>query len=133
MCNTPTEIIYIDHVISVMVGPEIITGSTRMKAGTATKLILNMITTTAMIKLNKTYGNLMVDLTACNEKLWDRGIRIVSQITKLNYDDSLQLLKNADGEVKTAIVMDAKKCSRIQAKNKLDSMKGSLPMVLSKD
>ena len=132
MINTPTEKRYIDHVIPVIVGPEIITGSTRMKAGTATKLVLNMITTTAMIKLNKTYGNLMVDLTACNDKLWDRGVRIVSQITKLNYDDSLQLLKNADGEVKTAIVMEAKKYSRVQAKNKLDSMNGSLFMVLSK-
>jgi len=133
MCNIPIKKRYIDHVISVIVGPEIITGSTRMKAGTATKLVLNMITTTAMIKLNKTHGNLMVDLTACNDKLWDRGVRIVSQITKLNYDDSLQLLKNADGEVKTAIVMEVKKYSRVQAKNNLDSMNGSLLMVLSKD
>jgi len=130
MCNIPIKKDYIDYVISVIVGPEVITGSTRMKAGTATKFVLNMITTTAMIKLNKTYGNLMVDLTACNDKLWDRGARIVSQITDLNYDDSLQLLKEADGEVKTAIVMDANNCSKSEAKDKLDSMNGSLSQVL---
>jgi len=130
MCNSPIEERFIDYVISVIVGPEVITGSTRMKAGTATKMVLNMITTTAMIKLKKTYGNLMVDLTACNDKLWDRGARIVSQITNLNYDDSLQLLKKADGEVKTAIVMESKKCSKGDAKNKLDSVNGSLSQVL---
>ena len=130
MCNIPIKKDYIDYVISVIVGPEVITGSTRMKAGTATKFVLNMITTTAMIKLNKTYGNLMVDLTACNDKLWDRGARIVSQITNLNYDDSLQLLKEADGEVKTAIVMDANNSSKSEAKDKLDSMNGSLSQVL---
>jgi len=130
MCNIPIKKDYIDYVISVIVGPEVITGSTRMKAGTATKFVLNMITTTAMIKLNKTYGNLMVDLTACNDKLWDRGARIVSKITNLNYDDSLQLLKEADGEVKTAIVMDENNCSKSEAKDKLDSMNGSLSEVL---
>jgi N-acetylmuramic acid 6-phosphate etherase len=130
MCNIPIKKDYIDYVISVIVGPEVITGSTRMKAGTATKFVLNMITTTAMIKLNKTYGNLMVDLTACNDKLWDRGARIISQITDLNYDDSLQLLKEADGEVKTAIVMDENNCSKSEAKDKLDSMNGSLSEVL---
>ena len=132
MCNSPIEKKYIDHVISVIVGPEIITGSTRMKAGTATKLVLNMITTTAMIKLNKTYGNLMVDLTACNEKLWKRGARIVSQITTLNYDDSMILLKKAEGKVKTAIVMNANNCSIYKATIKLDSMSGSLSQVLGK-
>ena len=130
MCNTPTEKRYIDHVITVIVGSEVISGSTRMKAGTATKMVLNMITTTAMIKLNKTYGNLMVDLTVCNDKLWDRGVRIVSQITKLNYDNSLQLLKKADGEVKMAIVMELKKYSKGEAKNKLDLMNGSVSQVL---
>ena len=130
MCNIPVNNDYIDHVISVIVGPEIITGSTRMKAGTATKLVLNMITTTAMIKLNKTYGNLMVDLTACNDKLWDRGTRIVSQITSLNYVDSLHLLKKADGEVKTGIVMNANNCSKSEARKLLESMNGSLFQLL---
>jgi len=86
-----------------------------------------------MIKLNKTYGNLMVDLTASNYKLWDRGARIVSEITTLNYDDSLRLLKKADGEVKTAIVMDTKKCSKAEAKNKLDLMNGSLSQILDNE
>ena len=130
MCNSPMDKDYIDHVISVIVGPEVITGSTRMKAGTATKLVLNMITTTTMIKLNKTYGNLMVDLTACNDKLWDRGARIISQITNLNYENSLKLLERADGEVKMAIVMEAIKCSKDEAKDKLNSMNGSLSQVL---
>lgn len=130
MCNSHMDEDYIDYVISVIVGPEVITGSTRMKAGTATKLVLNMITTTAMIKLNKTYGNLMVDLTACNDKLWDRGARIISQITNLNYENSLKLLERADGEVKMAIVMEAIKCSKDEAKDKLNSMNGSLSQVL---
>ena len=133
MCNSPIRKDYIDYIISVIVGPEVITGSTRMKAGTATKLVLNMITTTAMIKLNKTYGNLMVDLTACNDKLWDRGARIVSQITNLNYDDSIQLLKKADGEVKTGIVMNANNCPKSEARDILDRMKGSLFLSLNSD
>jgi len=91
-----------DILIPVIVGPEVVTGSTRMKAGTATKLVLNMITTTAMVQLNKTYGNLMVDLKALNAKLWDRGTRIISEIAGLPYEEALGLLKRADGEVKTA-------------------------------
>ena len=79
-----------------------------MKAGTATKLVLNMITTTLMIKLNKTYGNIMVDLKASNKKLSDRGVRIIQHITGLDSDHSLQLLKKAKGEVKIAIVMQQK-------------------------
>ncbi|UCH11209.1 MAG: N-acetylmuramic acid 6-phosphate etherase, partial [Fidelibacterota bacterium] len=74
--------------IPVVVGPEIVTGSTRMKAGTATKLVLNMITTTAMVRINKTYGNLMVDLKALNAKLWDRGARIISELARLSYDEA---------------------------------------------
>ena len=70
-----------DSIIKVETGPEIITGSTRMKAGTATKMVLNMISTTTMIKLGKVYGNLMIDLMGVNEKLLDRGIRIISELT----------------------------------------------------
>ena len=92
LCNNPPKLEYVDHIISIIVGPEVISGSTRMKAGTATKLILNMITTAAMIKLNKTYGNLMVDLKVSNNKLWDRGTRIIQHLTDLSYDDSLKLL-----------------------------------------
>ena len=92
-------------VINPVVGPEVVTGSTRMKAGTATKLVLNLLTTTAMIKMGKVYGNLMVDLKATNNKLRDRSIRIVCEMTGLSKTNSAKLLKKAGGKVKTAIVM----------------------------
>ena len=112
--------------ISVIVGPEVITGSTRMKAGTATKLILNMISTTLMIKQNKTYSNLMVDLNATNTKLRDRAVRIISQITLLNYKKSIDLLKSAKGEVKVAILMFNNQCSYKESIKKLQKFHGSL-------
>ena len=87
------------------VGPEVVTGSTRMKAGTATKLVLNTLTTGAMIRLGKTYGNLMVDLRAWNDKLVDRSQRIVMETTGLARDDARAVLDAAGGSVKTAIVM----------------------------
>ena len=131
-CNDPTELDYVDQIISVIVGPEIITGSTRMKAGTATKLILNMITTTLMIKLNKTYGNIMVDLKASNKKLWDRGARIIQHITSLNYKDSLSLLQTANGEVKIALIMQQKQINYDEAKLLLKKFQGKIkPILLS--
>ncbi len=130
VCNKKPKLEYIDHIISIVVGPEIISGSTRMKAGTATKMVLNMITTTAMIKLNKTYGNLMVDLKATNSKLWDRGARIISSITKLDYKSSYELLKLVDGKVKVAIVKQIKNVSVDQAKKMLRLNKGSLRGVI---
>jgi len=96
----PAEII-----INPVVGPEVITGSTRMKAGTATKLVLNTLTTGAMIKLGKVYGNLMVDLKATNEKLRDRSLRIVMEMTNLSRSGARRLLGRAQGKVKAAIVM----------------------------
>ena len=98
--HIPAEI-----VINPVVGPEVVTGSTRMKAGTATKLVLNTLTTTAMIKMGKVYGNLMVDLNATNEKLRDRSERIVMQMTGLSRTKASRLLKQARGRVKAAIVM----------------------------
>ena len=130
ICNNPPQLEYVDHIISVIVGPEVITGSTRMKAGTATKLVLNMITTTLMIKFNKTYGNLMVDLKASNKKLWDRGTRIISHLTGLNYDNSLQLLQSGKGEVKTAVVMNKKNCAYDEGVQLLKSVRGSLKKAL---
>ena len=130
LCNNPPKLEYVDYIISIIVGPEVISGSTRMKAGTATKMVLNMITTTLMIKLNKTYGNLMVDLKASNEKLWDRGTRIIQHLTDLSYDDSLKLLQSADGEVKTAIVMEKLKMEAGDTREKLNENKGSLRKVL---
>ncbi|MDD5064493.1 MAG: N-acetylmuramic acid 6-phosphate etherase [Phycisphaerae bacterium] len=92
-------------VINPIVGPEVICGSTRMKAGTATKLVLNSLTTAAMIKMGKVYGNLMVDLNATNQKLQDRSVRIVSQLTGLSRTKAQKLLEQAKGKVKPAVVM----------------------------
>ena len=133
LCNNPPKLEYVDHIISVIVGPEVITGSTRMKAGTATKMVLNMITTALMIKLNKTYGNLMVDLKASNDKLWDRGTRIIEHLTDLNYDEALNILKSADGEVKTAVVMEKLKVGVEAARDRLRNHKGSLKDVFIKE
>lgn len=94
-----------DIVIHVDVGPELVTGSTRLKAGTATKLVLNMLTTGAMIRLGKTYGNLMVDLQATNAKLRDRGERIVMDVLGVTREVARQALVDARGSVRTAIVM----------------------------
>jgi N-acetylmuramic acid 6-phosphate etherase len=98
--HIPAEII-----INPVVGAEVVTGSTRMKAGTATKLVLNTLTTGAMIKLGKVYGNLMVDLKATNEKLRDRSLRIVMEITNISRLHAKKLLEDAQGKVKAAIVM----------------------------
>jgi len=96
-------------VINPVVGPEIVTGSTRMKAGTATKLVLNTLTTAAMIKLGKVYGNLMVDLRAVNNKLRDRSVRIVMELTGLSRPRAQALLRRADGQLKPAVVMHFRK------------------------
>jgi N-acetylmuramic acid 6-phosphate etherase len=88
-----------DVVIRPLTGPEVLTGSTRLKAGTATKLVLNQITTISMVQLGKCYENLMVDLRATNQKLWDRGARIIGMLTGLDRDKSMDLLQRADGHV----------------------------------
>lgn len=95
----------VDVAIIPITGPEVVTGSTRMKAGTATKLVLNMITTGAMIRLGKTYGNLMVDLRATNNKLKDRSERIVIEVCGVSREEARKLLDAADKSVKTAVVM----------------------------
>ena len=107
-------------------GPEIITGSTRMKAGTATKLILNMISTTTMVKMGKVYGNLMVDLQVWNEKLRDRGTRIIENLTDLNYKAAGKVLKESGGSVKTALVMVNKSCSKLEAEKLITKFDGNL-------
>ena len=113
--HIPAEII-----INPVVGPEVVTGSTRMKAGTATKLVLNTLTTAAMIKLGKVCGNLMVDLRATNDKLRDRSIRIVMELTNLSRVKAGKLLDAADGKVKTAIVMHFRKVDMPAAVRILD-------------
>src|SRR5215471_18998002 len=105
-CDPSTELqTFVDLTIAPAVGPEVIAGSTRLKAGTATKLVLNMLTTAAMIRTGKTYGNLMVDVQMGSEKLRDRARRIVTIVTGLEYDDADGLLKRAQWNVKAAIVM----------------------------
>jgi N-acetylmuramic acid 6-phosphate etherase len=113
-------------VINPVVGPEVVTGSTRMKAGTATKLVLNILTTTSMIKMGKVYRNLMVDLNATNEKLRDRSLRIVSQLTGLSRTRAGNLLNRAKKKVKAAIVMHFRKINFNQAITILNQSNQSL-------
>ena len=108
-----------DIAIVPITGPEVVTGSTRMKAGTATKLVLNMITTGAMIRIGKTYGNLMVDLKATNAKLRDRSERILVEVCEVDRTEARRLLSESGGSVKTAIVMHALAVSRAKAEDAL--------------
>ena len=131
ICNkTPFLEANTDVIISIDTGAEIITGSTRMKAGTATKMVLNMISTTCMIKLGKVYGNLMVDLMAVNEKLIDRGIRIINQLTKVDYEKAKNVLLKADMSVKTAIVMIHHSCEPLEAERIIEENDGSLRKII---
>jgi N-acetylmuramic acid 6-phosphate etherase len=111
--------------ITPAVGPEVITGSTRMKAGTATKLVLNMLSTASMIRLGCVYGNLMVNLTPTNEKLHQRAVRIIAEVTNIGKDDAVALLQQA-GTVKTAIVMQKLGLTREAAVEKLAQSGGRL-------
>ena len=105
-CDPRTELqTFVDLTIAPAVGPEVIAGSTRLKAGTATKLVLNMLTTGAMVRTGKTYGNLMVDVQVGSEKLKDRARRIIGIVTGLEYEAADDLLRRADWDVKAAIVM----------------------------
>jgi N-acetylmuramic acid 6-phosphate etherase len=121
----PQEVIdNVDVAIVPITGPEVVTGSTRMKAGTATKLVLNMITTGAMIRLGKTYGNLMVDLRATNNKLKDRSERIVIEVCGVSRDEARELLDAADKSVKTAIVMQKLGVDRKAALERIENAGG---------
>lgn len=113
-----------DTLILPVVGPEVLTGSTRMKAGTATKMVCNMITTGAMIRIGKSFGNLMVDLKATNAKLADRAERIVMEVCTLSRDDARALLRAAHGEVKLAIVMHATQSGDLDARERLAQANG---------
>ncbi len=125
--SLPAEI---DHQIELIVGPEVVTGSTRLKAGTATKLALNMITTITMVQLGKVWGNLMVDLRASNEKLKDRAIRIICSQTDLDRPRAAELLARADGMVKTALVMELRNISAEQANRLLADHNGQVRPIL---
>src|SRR6478609_1432684 len=119
-----------DIAIVAVTGPEVVTGSTRLKAGTATKLILNMITTGAMIRLGKTFGNLMVDLRATNAKLTDRSERIIAEVCDVDRERARALLAEAGGRVKLAIVMNALGVSREEAERRLEEAGGVIRRVV---
>src|SRR3954470_19549531 len=119
-CDPRSELqTFVDLTIAPGVGPEVIAGSTRLKAGTATKIVLNMLTTGAMVRTGKTYGNLMVDVQTGSEKLRDRARRIIAIVTGLNYEDADKLLKRAQWNVKAAIVMQKSGLSHAQALTRL--------------
>jgi N-acetylmuramic acid 6-phosphate etherase len=123
-----------DHLICLPVGPEVLTGSTRMKAGTAAKLTLNMISTAAMVGLGKAWGNLMVDLRASNAKLRDRAARIVAAQCGLTRQQALAVLDRAGGQVKMALVMARRKVNARQAQRLLTQHRGRLrPIIGSPD
>ena len=121
---------FVAHFIAPIVGPEILTGSTRLKAGTATKLVLNMLTTISMVKIGKTYDNLMVDVHASNAKLVDRSIRIVQEVTGVDAALAETTLAQADGKAKVAIAMLAKGLSATDAIAQLEKHDGFLRPVL---
>jgi N-acetylmuramic acid 6-phosphate etherase len=124
---------FVDLLIAPAVGPEVIAGSTRLKAGTATKLVLNMLTTISMIRMGKTYGNLMVDVQAGSEKLKDRARRILSMVTGAEADEANRLLRQANGNVKAAIVMKETGATYAQALRQLKKADDSIRVVLGKD
>jgi N-acetylmuramic acid 6-phosphate etherase len=121
-----------DVTITPLVGPEVVTGSTRMKAATATKLVLNTVTTSAMILLGKVYENLMVDLTASCDKLRDRACRILMEVTAVDYDGAADLIRRAGGSVKAAIVMQLSGLSRSEAEGVLRASGGSVRRALER-
>lgn len=121
------------HVICAEVGPEVIAGSSRLKAGTAQKMILNMLSTGSMIKIGKTYENFMIDLKAVNEKLKDRAIRIVSQIAQVSNSDALASLLKCNWEIKTAIIMINMKTDADSARKELKKYGGVLRKLLNSE
>lgn len=131
-CNPRSEMnIEVDVAICPVVGPEVVMGSTRMKAGTATKLVLNMITTTAMIQLGKVWGNMMVDLQMTSKKLQERSKKIVMLATGVSYHEAMNYLQDAGGHVKTAIVMILANVSVEEARKLLEKGDGFVHKALA--
>ena len=131
--NRPSEMESLAAItIAPVVGPEVLAGSTRLKSGTAQKMVLNMISTGAMIEIGKTYGNLMVDVQATNTKLQERAVRIVSQVTASNYADASQALSRANGSAKLAIAMMETGLSADDASQLLDHSGGFLRRALGR-
>ncbi|MFF9373215.1 N-acetylmuramic acid 6-phosphate etherase [Streptomyces griseoluteus] len=121
---------YADFPIEVLTGPEVLTGSTRLKAGTAQKMVCNMLSTAAMVRLGKVYGNLMVDVKASNEKLVDRIHRMVVQATGADSEAAAEALREADGHAKTAIVMLSAGTTREDALRRLDEAHGDTRLAI---
>ena len=119
-----------DLSIRVLVGPEILTGSTRLKAGTATKMVLNMLSTGAMVRLGKVYENLMVDVAVTNRKLEARALRILSTLAKVSPTEARDLLKKADNQVKLALVIHHKQLDKAEAEALLQEHQGQLSKIL---
>jgi N-acetylmuramic acid 6-phosphate etherase len=133
-CDPATELqTFVDLTIAPSVGPEVIAGSTRLKAGTATKLVLNMLTTAAMVLIGKTYGNLMVDVQVNSDKLRDRARRIVHIVTGLEGEDIDRVLKKADWNVKAAIVMQKTGLSHAKALARLRKAKDQVRDAIGED
>ncbi|MBM3776884.1 MAG: N-acetylmuramic acid 6-phosphate etherase [Acidimicrobiia bacterium] len=133
-CDPAAEMeTFVDLMIAPAVGPEVIAGSTRLKAGTATKLVLNMLTTAAMVRTGKTYGNLMVDVQPTSEKLQERARRIVSIATALSHDEADRLLRKAHWNVKAAIVMHKAALSYTKALARLRRAHGSMREAVGED
>lgn len=120
----------VDILICPDVGPEVVAGSTRMKSGTAQKMVLNMLTTAAMVRIGKTYGNVMVDLQQTNNKLRARSIRTVQTICALDSSTAEYVLRDAGGHVKTAIVMARLSCSRDEAMERLRRARGHVRLAV---
>ena len=131
-CTPPADNLkaFVDVFIVPVVGPEIITGSTRLKTGTATKLVLNMLTTVSMIQIGKVYNNLMVDIQASNAKLIDRSARIIMEVAGTDYKTAQTALECAGGSAKTAIVMLVKGVNREEAVALLEQNDGFLRRIL---
>ena len=123
----------VDVAIVPLTGPEAVTGSTRMKAGTATKMVLNMISTGAMVRIGKTYGNLMVDLRAMSQKLVDRGERIMMEVCGVTREEARRVIDAAGGSVKTAIVMQKLRVSREDAERALEEAGGVIRRVVREE
>lgn len=131
-CNPHSEIGKLANVaIDVEVGPEILTGSTRLKAGTAQKMVLNMLSTASMVGFGKVYGNLMVDVNPSNIKLVERAKNIIMQVTGCNTDTALEILEKSDKRAKTAIIMIAANCSKDEANEKLYKADGFIRKALA--
>jgi N-acetylmuramic acid 6-phosphate etherase len=124
---------FVDLIIAPAVGPEVLTGSTRLKAGTATKMVLNMLTTITMVRVGKTYGNLMVDVQTGSEKLKDRARRILAIVTGLEYEDADKLLRRARWNLKSAIVMQKTGLPLAQASARLRESHDSVREAIGED